>query len=925
MLLSMNAFDINEQAGDFKFSPLMILIFKENYEGAKLFIENNADVNIRDINNNTPFVYMLKYSKINEEIYKLLIDHGAFIDYELFNNQDFINTIIQNSLFIKFFINKEIKIKYKDNDETVIITEPLIFSINTNNYQFVEVLIKNNININEKDKDNNNPLSIANKINNKEIIELLLKYYKLSTEDEFNNEKNRYEENNIINNNESLLNMESNSMNKINENIEISGFNGEYDINLYKINNNNTDVNKINNNNIKLYNSFYNDQLLMAIKNNSIKNAILMIQNGANVNFENKNGLTPLLYAIYKNNIKFIDLLISYGVKVDVINKNGVSPIKYAIKLRNKDIIKALISQSAKYNEENSDYCKLLNQEVNNENILSIDYLINNTKVTINEFEKKINKFKNKPVLSNLSIFRYLSIKHKNLNKEYIQYKYSFIDNNINDNNSDQNNNNNNEQENSEKDINNETNNNNNNNNNNNTFTINNNNYNIFNSIDENENENEFSNNINNFDDEIFYDTNNFDDEIFYDTNNFDLDYENSDDIDDYDDIDNFHGIKNFDNFNNFNDDINDDDDDDDDDIDNFHGIKNFNNFNNFNDDIDDDDDDNDDGDDDDDGYNNIIENNKNNENSTTELIFLLIKNNNCANVKKLINKNNINIENEDGINIVTFLVSNPKNYDNKLFEYLIDNGAYFNKNIFNNTSEVIFKKNFINYLLNKKLKIKLKPEEEPTLISQPLRFLIKNRNYSYIKRILKVEKKNNSSDIINDDPFLIRDIVKEGNFKALKALIGYINLNQKFENGKSLLMYAVENEIESGKRNKEKNSKIIIEMLLNNNININEQDNNGETALFYAVKKKNINTIKYLVEENNADINIINNKKENVLFPAVKTNKTAIVEYLLPKVENKNSTNNENNTILYYATKQKIIKLLNKFGITEKKGEKII
>ena len=243
ILLEMGDFNINERAGKYKITPLMLLIIKEDYVNAKYFIEKDADVNIRDINNNTPFIYMLKYSKINEEIYDLLLEHDAYIDYELFKNYNFVKSIIQNSSFIKLYINKKIKVKHSSNSETIIITEPLITSININNVDFVKALLNNKINIDEKDKNDNDPIMVARTINNEEIIKLLEKYsdHPKNEIKLLKNDNNK----NIINDfkNETILNEIENDNKNIFKNDELNSINSE----LKNINNNTNENNSVKN------------------------------------------------------------------------------------------------------------------------------------------------------------------------------------------------------------------------------------------------------------------------------------------------------------------------------------------------------------------------------------------------------------------------------------------------------------------------------------------------------------------------------------------------------------------------------------------------------------------------------------------------------------------------------------------------------
>ena len=74
-------------------------------------------------------------------------------------------------------MNKKIRMRSKDGNISLI-TEPLIFAIRTGNKEFVRTLLKNNINLNEQDKFNNNPLMIASETGNAILKELINNYYK---------------------------------------------------------------------------------------------------------------------------------------------------------------------------------------------------------------------------------------------------------------------------------------------------------------------------------------------------------------------------------------------------------------------------------------------------------------------------------------------------------------------------------------------------------------------------------------------------------------------------------------------------------------------------------------------------------------------------------------------------------------------------
>jgi len=252
----------------------------------------------------------------------------------------------------------------------------------------------------------------------------------------------------------------------------------------------------------------------------------------------------------------------------------------------------------------------------------------------------------------------------------------------------------------------------------------------------------------------------------------------------------------------------------------------------------------------------------------------------------------------------------------------LINHGAYINKNIFKkewkDSLEIMSNEKFINYLLKEKLKFKFKKNEEPKTMTfiLLLHYLIKYKNSKYLKKILDSNKKRkNPNSIINEEnPSLVEEITKEKNYEILEILLEYIDPKMKINN-KTLLMFAAENKDNHKNEYDNQKSLNIIKLLLSKGIDINEKDNNNETALFYAVKCKNEKIMIQLVDEG-ADIQIKNNKNENILFTAVRTNKNSIVNYLLPKIKDKQLINNEKHNVTYYAKNNKIKDLLHQNGI---------
>ncbi|ORX75921.1 ankyrin [Anaeromyces robustus] len=422
ILLNSNVYHINEKAGKYQFTPLMLLIYKKDYNNAKLLIEKNADVNIRDKYNNTPLIYMLKYEIINDEIYELLINNNAFIDNALFYNNDFITKIIDNSSFIQLFIDKKIKIKNNDNS-IVRINEPLIYSIKLNNYELVKTLLKNNINIDEKDENNNDPWVYAEKVNNNEIIKLLnqrIEYY----------DHNLYKENNfsysflpmacIEGNKEMIEVLISSNTNDIDERF------GEYEFTslMTLIFNKKYECAKIlieNNADVNIKDIYGNTPLTYMLKNSLIDEHIydlllkynayidielfndkefiskilynelfikFMIDKKIKINDKNKNNIEiieqPLIFSLERKNIELSKLLINCGANVNEISSKGNTPLLQAIDNNNVDIVKLLIENKTFTYNNRFDITNTYN-DINNININGYDYNNVNTNFNNNE------------------------------------------------------------------------------------------------------------------------------------------------------------------------------------------------------------------------------------------------------------------------------------------------------------------------------------------------------------------------------------------------------------------------------------------------------------------------------------------------------------------------------------------------------------
>lgn len=99
-------------------------------------------------------------------------------------------------------------------------------------------------------------------------------------------------------------------------------------------------------------------------------------------------------------------------------------------------------------------------------------------------------------------------------------------------------------------------------------------------------------------------------------------------------------------------------------------------------------------------------------------------------------------------------------------------------------------------------------------------------------------------------------------------------------------LMYHASNNGSYPVRCSQKASYVYIQIKIDkDNVDIDEQDINGNTALMYAIYYNNIDIVKLLLD-NNCDITIKNNVQNNALMIASKYKMIEIVELMEQKTE---------------------------------------
>ena len=94
-----------------------------------------------------------------------------------------------------------------------------------------------------------------------------------------------------------------------------------------------------------------------------------LLENGANINIKNKDGIPLLHYYIERNKIDIVKILLEYGADVNIKGKNGCNSLQCAIS--SMDMVKLLLEYGADKNAKNdsgsipTDYCIYSHQKKN--------------------------------------------------------------------------------------------------------------------------------------------------------------------------------------------------------------------------------------------------------------------------------------------------------------------------------------------------------------------------------------------------------------------------------------------------------------------------------------------------------------------------------------------------------------------------------
>jgi ankyrin repeat protein len=117
--------------------------------------------------------------------------------------------------------------------------------------------------------------------------------------------------------------------------------------------------------------------LHVASKKNNKDIVQLIINYGANIDEQNKDGRTPLFYAVEKGNIDMVQLLINAGANIHLPDEDDAhSPLHCAAYSEYAEIVKLLIDTGAQVNRQDENGCTPLEYAVQNNNHKMVKLLL---------------------------------------------------------------------------------------------------------------------------------------------------------------------------------------------------------------------------------------------------------------------------------------------------------------------------------------------------------------------------------------------------------------------------------------------------------------------------------------------------------------------------------------------------------------------
>lgn len=324
--------NLQNKKGD---TALMKAAYGNHFEVVKLLVENGAKLNITSKDNYSALAFSM--SKNNKEMTKYLINAGEnkipLKAKEL--NPMLLNVCKKGDIeLVQLFIDNGADKNYIDESIVGAGNTPLMLASTNNHLDIIEVLIKNDVNLNLQNDYGITPLWSASMHGHIDVVKLLLE-----------NGANP----NIQIGEDKMTALFSVAGKRFDEN------------DIYVTNKKNLDSNDItlrvarvllqNGANPNILNIHESNVLNLSARIGDIEMMKLLLDYGAKLDIQENTGLTPLMAASHANQLEACKLLIEYGANVNQTSSTqSATALTYAIENNNIDIVKLLVKEGADLN-----------------------------------------------------------------------------------------------------------------------------------------------------------------------------------------------------------------------------------------------------------------------------------------------------------------------------------------------------------------------------------------------------------------------------------------------------------------------------------------------------------------------------------------------------------------------------------------------
>jgi ankyrin repeat protein len=392
--------DVNQKINSY--TPLMIACEQGNLEIVEYLLSKKADINAIDKEGkNTPLIYAAANG--HPKVVELLIKHNANINIKNFCGLTALDlAVVSNNIEVQAVLHAYNALQ--GDLVNIISKEALLQAVKAGNYEFVNIAIKNKKDIEIKDHVGSTLLIHAAESGYVNIVELLIKSgANLNTQNDFGKtalmaavDEGQLETASVLIKNKADLEVKDKYMetalsiacewgyfaiakilveNKADVNIK-----DEYNETLLDraLQQNYNKISILLAKSIKEFDkpgTIGFTPLMHASWNGLLELSQLLIERGANINFQDKSEHESALYlASSEGHLDIVKLLVQKGAKIDIQNKEGKTPLMTAIEEKKIEIVAFLLSKGADPNKKSVEGKTALDfaKEKKNEEIIKL-------------------------------------------------------------------------------------------------------------------------------------------------------------------------------------------------------------------------------------------------------------------------------------------------------------------------------------------------------------------------------------------------------------------------------------------------------------------------------------------------------------------------------------------------------------------------